>query len=302
LLTTLAGNWIGTIQFFDTTHGFALATQPIQIHRTSDGGSHWVRVEVPQGQTLGNFADAQHGWSVVSPAGPGKALALYLTGDGGDTWGYVADLPKDSFGPVFGGPDAWLGARGYTAGPLHVYASFDGGLSWSPRGVPRPSTLKSDAANPPAFYAGVVRLFPGDGAVVFVSTGPNCETTAGQCAPYETAEFTSLDGGNTWIYVPPPPGEYFDIGYEDARHWWVAVGDSLFKSSDAGQTWTLISRHMPPGRYSFHFFDSEHAWVQVSTPFVDFLDHSEVRGYISTLLFTNDGGIHWVKVNSPHLS
>jgi hypothetical protein len=299
LLATLVGNWTGIIQFFDTTHGFVFTTHPNQIYRTSDGGAHWVPVAIPQGQTLGIFADARHGWSIVPPVGPGKAPTLYLTSDGGDTWGHVADLPRDSFGPVFRGPDAWLGAGGYTAGRLHVYASFDGGLSWSPREVPRPSTLRSEAANPPSFYAGVVGLFPGAGVVVFVSTGPNCQTTAGQCGPYETAEFTSFDGGNTWAYVPPPPGEYFDIGYEDARHWWVAVGGSLFKSSDGGQTWTLVSNQMPPGRYSFHFFDSQHAWVHVSTSLVNSQDPDQVRGYASALLFTSDGGRHWVRANPP---
>jgi hypothetical protein len=53
---------------------------------------------------------------------------------------------------------------------------------------------------------------------------------------------------------------------------------------------------------SFHFFDSQHAWVQASTALVDIQDPEQVRRYASTLLFTSDAGLHWVKVNSPQPS
>ena len=302
-LTNLVGNWVGTLQFVDPTHGFVLTTHPTQLYRTTDGGAHWVPVAIPQGETDGiTFADARHGWSTVPAAAPGQMPALYVTADGGDTWTRLSDLPQESSGLVFRGAEAGLSAQGYEAGQLHVYASFDGGLNWTSRAVPRPPGSKAEAANPPAFFARAAML-PRSGLVAFVSTGPMCQKTSGPCTVYDVAEFTSFDGGSTWTYVPPPPGDYFDIGYEDARHWWSALGGTLFKSSDAGQTWTQISTHqMPVGGYSFHFFDSQHAWVQVSTPLVDSQDPEQVRRYVSTLLFTSDGGLHWVKVNSPQPS
>jgi photosystem II stability/assembly factor-like uncharacterized protein len=83
----------------------------------------------------------------------------------------------------------------------------------------------------------------------------------------------------------------------------VKAPNILYKSSDGGQTWTQISiQQMPVGPDSFHFFDSQHAWVQVSTAFVDIHDPEQVRRCASTLLFTSDGGHHWVKVNSPQPS
>lgn len=83
----------------------------------------------------------------------------------------------------------------------------------------------------------------------------------------------------------------------------VTAPNTLYKSSDGGQTWTQISiQQMPVGADSFHFFDSQHAWVQVSTALIDIQDPEQVRRYASTLLFTSDGGLHWVKVNSPQPS
>jgi photosystem II stability/assembly factor-like uncharacterized protein len=302
-LTSLVGNWVGTLQFVDPTHGFVVTTHPVQLYRTTDGGAHWVTVAIPQGQTDGiTFADARHGWSTVPPASPGQPPALYVTADGGDTWTRLSDLPQDSWGVVFRGSEAWLSAQGYEAGQLHVYASFDGGLNWTSRAVPRPQGSWGVAANPPAFYART-SVLPRAGVVAFVSSGPMCQKTRGPCTVYDVAEFTSFDGGSNWMHVAPPPGDYFDIGYEDARHWWSAVGGTLFKSADAGQTWTQISmRQMPVGGYAFHFFDSQHAWVQVSTALVDIQDPEQVRRYASTLLFTSDGGLHWVKVNPPQPS
>ncbi|HEV2033866.1 MAG TPA: hypothetical protein VGU71_06665 [Candidatus Dormibacteraeota bacterium] len=302
-LTTLVGNWIGTLQFVDPTHGFVLTSHPNQLYRTTDGGAHWVPIAIPQGQTGGiTFADARLGWSVVPPASPSQLPAIYLTTDGGDTWVHFSDLPQDTYGLVLRGSEAWLSAQGYEAGRLHVYASFDNGLTWTSRAVPRPPGSVAEAANPPAFFARVA-LLPGSGVMVFVSTGPMCQKSANPCSIYDVAEFASFDGGSTWTYVPPPPGEYFDSGYEDARHWWAAVGGTFYKSSDAGRTWKQIPGVLlPPGRYSFHFFDSQHAWVQVSTPVVDSQDPEQVRRYFSMLLFTSDAGLHWVKVNSPKLS
>lgn len=305
-LTTLVGDWVGTLQFVDTTHGFVLTTHPNQLYRTTDGGAHWVPVAVPQGETYDvTFADARHGWSVAQPANSSQLPAMYATADGGDTWGHLSDLPKDSFGLAFRGSEAWLGAHGYEAGGLHVYASFDGGLSWTSRAVPRPPGSIADGANPPAFLAQPA-LLPGGGVVVMVGTGPDCEKMA-PCAVYDEAEFTSFEGGSTWNYVDRPPADYQDIGYQgigyqDAAHWWAATATgTLFKSSDAGQTWKQVSSHLPPGQYRFHFVDSQHAWAQVDTPLVRSEPPNVIRGVVSTLLSTSDGGLHWVKVATPQL-
>jgi photosystem II stability/assembly factor-like uncharacterized protein len=302
LLTTLVGNSNLTLQFVDPTHGFVLMSRPNQLYRTTDGGAHWVPVAIPLGSGAVTFADARRGWSTVAPSGPSGLPAIYMSADGGDTWARFSDTPQDSSGLVLRGSEAWLSAQGFQAGQLHVYASFDGGLSWASRAVPRPPGSKAEAANPPAFFARVL-LLPGTGVVVFVSTGPMCQKTANPCAVYDVAEFASFDGGSSWTYVPPPPGDYFDIGYEDARRWWAAVGGNLYKSSDAGQTWSQIPGvPLLPGRYSFHFFDAQHAWVHVSTPLVDINDPEQVRRYASTLLFTSDGGLHWAKASTPVLS
>ena len=139
-----------------------------------------------------------------------------------------------------------------------------------------------------------------------VATGPECQGTP-PCTGYDEAQFTSFDGGSTWNYVARPPSDYQDIGYQgigyqDATHWWAATASgTLFKSSDAGQTWKQVSSHLTAGVYTFHFVDSQHAWAQVDTPFVRSERPNVVRGVVSTLLSTSDAGLHWAKVATPQL-
>jgi len=67
----------------------------------------------------------------------------------------------------------------------------------------------------------------------------------------------------------------------------VTAANTLYESSDGGQRWTQISiQQMPVGADSFHFFDSQHAWVQVFTALVHIQDPEQVVRYASTLLFT----------------
>jgi photosystem II stability/assembly factor-like uncharacterized protein len=100
----------------------------------------------------------------------------------------------------------------------------------------------------------------------------------------------SFDRGLTWTEVLLPPGAffYFDIAYQDAVHWWAIGKGSLWKSSDAGQTWQETLPDVPlPAPYQLHVFDSKHAWARV---------------YPSLAMVTNDGGLSWTRVIPPKVS
>jgi len=106
---------------------------------------------------------------------------------------------------------------------------------------------------------------------------------------------TSFDGGATWLPVQPPPST---IAYQDSSHWWALAGSTLFKSSDAGQTWTRATNALPDWLYvpELYILDPSHAWVSVSIP----ASLSAPGG--SGLAFTDDGGLHWTRAQVPHAS
>jgi photosystem II stability/assembly factor-like uncharacterized protein len=66
---------------------------------------------------------------------------------------------------------------------------------------------------------------------------------------------------------------------------------ALWKSSDAGRSWKLVSQQTDGWDYLPHVIDANHAWAEVfgSAP-----GHSGVG-----LAVTSDGGLHWTQVSAP---
>lgn len=275
----------GFIQFLDKTHGFMGVSweelNELELYRTVDGGVHWVTVALPAARNRAligsfSFSDSSHGWFFVrTSTGSTQQLNLYTTDNAGDSWQRLADPPSDSIGMAFRGPsEGWIGNSG--VGQPHVYSSRDGGRSWQRHDLPRPSSgVPSGQSNSTS-----VNLLPGAGVVAFFSGGDSRP---------DYHELTSFDGGVSWKYVAPrPSGSSFGgvLSFQDALHWWAIDGTSLYKSPDAGQTWTLASNALPNGLHACQIFDSRHAWARVS---------AEERG----LVRSDDGGRHWSRVTIP---
>jgi photosystem II stability/assembly factor-like uncharacterized protein len=150
-----------TINFFDRTSGWVVLTAgqfqlPSTILRTSDGGHHWVRADVPGAAVYSylRFFDHRHAMvSVTTPVGQ----ILYATEDGGAHWKSF-DLPGNhndvSPSLAFIDPLHGLYLEGAAlANPTGVpeeaaqafllWRTSDGGSSWTP-------VLTVDAAHPQA--------------------------------------------------------------------------------------------------------------------------------------------------------
>jgi photosystem II stability/assembly factor-like uncharacterized protein len=294
----LAGSVDATIQFVDTTHGFVVTANPNRLYRTTDGGAHWTLAVMP-GETLSRitFTDARYGSAWVPPVFP-NYWGLYTTEDGGDTWHQLRDVPQDSFDPVFRGPEAWLSAHASPPGRLHVYTSVDRGLGWSIVDVPRPPAFQPVSAGP-QFFTAQVNLLPGGGVAVLLSVGTECQKST-PCVRPDEILFSSFDRGGSWTGVPPPPSAFTfrDIAYQDSVHWWALGQGSLFKSSDAGHTWQLVSSTAPPGRPVLHVVDSQHAWAQLPTV----TQTKDGAFAVSAVVATGDGGLSWTRVQPPKIS
>jgi photosystem II stability/assembly factor-like uncharacterized protein len=102
--------------------------------------------------------------------------------------------------------------------------------------------------------------------------------------------FTSFDGGATWRRASPPPfprGVPRRVAYQDDFNWWYIDVMTLYRSSDAGQTWTRAAENLPDWEIEPRAVDKKHAWAQL----VSF------GGY--GLATTVDAGAHWTRVTVP---
>jgi photosystem II stability/assembly factor-like uncharacterized protein len=110
--------------------------------------------------------------------------------------------------------------------------------------------------------------------------------------------FTSFDHGATWnlVVAPPNASPYTSYVYVDDQHWWAMGSGSLFKTSDAGQSWMRVEAPVPLEGwiYSPHVIDAGHAWAELTA--------ISVTGSDSALVISSDGGVSWAPVNVPQPS
>jgi photosystem II stability/assembly factor-like uncharacterized protein len=275
----LSGLATGSIQLFDRDHGFVVATgSTTALYRTADGGAHWEPIGLPDvavHQLV--FSDSRHGWLLALPTSVSdQSLRMFATGDAGDSWQQLPNAPDDSSGIAFRGAlEGWSGS--YSPAQPHLYRSVDGGRSWQKHDLPTPQT-----GLPTETLGNVlVRLLPASGVVadLFFQIG-------------STYEFTSFDNGSTWSRVPTRPRQIFGggEGFEDAFHWWAIDEGVLYKSANAGQTWTRTPGQVGDansGEYYLEVVDSRHAWAQM------------FFGQVGGLTVTSDGGAHWTRAVIP---
>jgi photosystem II stability/assembly factor-like uncharacterized protein len=275
--TTLVPDTIGTLQMLDKSNGFVVAGEPLKLYRTIDGGIHWRLLGLPtQDAVFPIFSSLRVGWiEATSASSPPTHLGphLYATIDAGDSWTRLPDPPVDLAEVAFGTTsEVWAGAQG-TAQPK-LYTSEDGGHSWQTHQLPAPPSHTGLDT-----YSTQVVILPGGGLAV---------TIYYQSATYE---LTSFDGGTSWTYTNLPPGTHagtgLGYGYQDSVHWWAVEGNALYKSSDAGQSWTRFADVIPSDLNFLRVFDARTAWARLSPALA------------SGLTFTSDGGLHWTPANPP---
>lgn len=263
------------IQFVDQLHGFVVAGGPFGLlYRTSDGGRTWASAPLPPNARNFDgvmFIDPMNGWLLGRND---QRPQLYSTGDAGDNW-RQRSTPGDVSGlGVRDSSEAWLGS--VTPGVPHLYLSTDAGDTWQRRDLPPPPGISWDVggSNGQPFINTSVHVVPGVGEVASVDTG-----IFG--AVYN---FRSFDRGATWTSTPIPPGL---VAYQDSIHWWAMQGTSLFKTADAGQTWTESTNELPVWHFVPEIIDSNHAWSQIVVE----------GGY--GLAATADSGLHWTRDHVP---
>ena len=268
-----------------TISGTSLTTGT--LYHTTDGGHTWSSTTIPFGGASLQFVDPTDGWALVG-LGAGmshEAVAVFRTGDSGNTWNQVfIDDPtvsgsSDSL-PLVGDKNGIIaldGNRGWVTGAqpssdfIYVYLSQDGGSSWTQQNIAMPSGYSGAMTNAflPRFFGSSTGVLP---------VGLYLDTPG-------TVFYLSSDGGLTWKPSTPVAlnGEYSIASKVDFFLW--DGGPVLSVSQDAGTTWSTVAPNIniKDTLMSFQFIDASTGWA--------------VTGDVSNhyaLYKTIDGGSTWL--------
>ncbi len=199
---------------------------------------------------------------------PGKRHEFYVASSSGGVWKTVN--AGTTFTPVFDAQGSysigcvtldpndpnvvWVGTgennnqRSVSYGD-GVYKSEDGGASWKNVG------LKASE------HIGLIAIDPRDSDVVYVAAYGPLWSPGGDRGLYKTA-----DGGRTWAAIltvdentginevhldPRDPDVLYAAAHQRRRHVFTQIsggpGSALYKSTDAGKTWSKIVKGLPAG-------------------------------------------------------
>ncbi|HMB69532.1 MAG TPA: hypothetical protein VKU85_09470, partial [bacterium] len=302
------------------------------LWESTDGGATWTQLPIPisLGAPLNGliFQDALTGWTFGNDQ--------YVTTDGGDTWSqlpllgsiYYMDFPTAGFGWAYGG-----GAFTYT--------TLDGGANWTQ--TPNGERWFDFADSLNGLAVADTGLFRStDGGVtfgqVFTGFGHAVEYLSPSVAVgiVDTVFVRSTDGGATWtpgvltegrsdLFVVSP-----SIALASGRSGpFGAYDDRVFRTTDAGLTWTDLGEVLPDGVWGFgspapsvvigaalngdmyRSTDDGLSWTQTYAspgPFPGFLSSARPAfadastGYFGYgagfVIRTTDGGASWAQVSS----
>ncbi len=289
--------------FTDPLDGWVF-NQTTGLHRTLDGGRSWSTVAVPGGPyfAIGNpwFNDADHGTFVALPLSGNGAFILATT-DGGATWtrhaialpasggltvqsihmfdalhGIADDVPSEFAYPV-SSPATSL------ASLPTLYRTADGGQTWQPVSLPRPSGI---AAAAPVSGGGVdvqTRLFGAADAVTW-------RVYAG--AGGVTAFYATHDAGQTWTPAGSIGGSG-PVAILSQDHWFVASPQTptLEGTTDGGIHWSPLPAPglAGPARWLDFPTNSGVGWAGVGAVLCTALGPCPA----AALEGTTDGGLTW---------
>ncbi len=274
---------------------------PLAIYHTGDGGLTWtvnqdpaITPNVVGDVTWAEFAvlDAQNLWMMVRGvyvgAGTHYNHELFRSTDGGANWTSLdGEYSDDYTGMVFA--DTEFGLRtlettgAYGPGAPAYDVTTDGGATWTNRELPPPPeapALFSQYDNCETFQPVLlsnqsIRMLVG------------CFDYFSPPHQFTSYLYSSQDGGMNWTTVHLPAQLMVSLErpvrlfFFDALHA-LLLGRDMYKSEDAGYTWTHLSTVSWDAELSF--VDPLHGWATGGAP-------GE-----KALVYTVDGCKKWVLI------
>jgi photosystem II stability/assembly factor-like uncharacterized protein len=273
-------------EFYDAKNAWVVVfTQAgSSVYHTQDGGKTWKESPIKDQGMMGGpitltFNSQNEGWLLLADgAGAGSELvSLFHTSDGGSTWDSVGATQPNSnqkdplpLGGMKSGlsvnlQSLWLSGLDASDYP-YLYKSEDMGVHWKVQTVPIPNGYSAAGGSsetfPPHFFNQSEGIMP-------VKFG-----TLGQ--PY--VFYLTHDGGQTWrtgTGVKSSKNNQMPYQIIDDHHIAVLDTNSLYISSDQGQSWKSIQLMNPLDE-------------------INFINPSVGFGYHGKIIYkTVDGGKTW---------
>jgi len=268
---------IGSLQFPDAQHGFAIASDNT-IVATSDGGSAWTPRYTTAPHDLGGirFVTPEVGFALASGV-------IFQLNDPGTAWVFNYGSPDCNFSSISfpTADEGWAGGSGQ-AGPC-LFKTIDGGGTWNA------SFLGADSPSVESAFSQSTSYWSAEQAERISRFNQDC--SIGSLEFYNASEgrlfipcdhmgagitLTTADGGESWQYASEQSdclmgcqtyryqtGAGGPVFYLDSMHVWQRTAhQEISWSTDSGQTWnTVQSPALCCDANNIFFVDADHGWI-----------------------------------------
>jgi len=235
----------------------------VYIWYTSDGGQHWndsmITTQYASGADYPHFLSISNGWLQLfgSPGAGQLPTAIYHTTNGGQSWTQVQVQASGQYSVVRPDGISFKDAEnGWIAGDGSAYPSattlppvdvtHDGGVTWQTQNLPAlpaSSTGGLAISTPPVFF--------GNTGIMPIERVSSSQATL--------VLYDSYDGGQSWSTTTPltisisanEAAPALSVYVVDAQHAWATVNNSVYATTNGGQSWSLISHVASIGDMSF---------------------------------------------------
>lgn len=247
--------------------------------RTVDGGRSWELTTAPLIRSI-YFINARDGW-LLSFEGANSATVethVYRSANRGETWRKVASASvasSDELPDIVGGDPritflnattGWITQSHprYLSEWSYLYATRDGGRTWSHRKLPLPPQRAPS-------WTGMMapRFFTKRDGILPVFYADNDRLSHRAIVPFVLI-YATRDGGKTWKYTTPiSVTQWGALSFADINHGWLADGNVLYTTSDGGRQWKAIRHRAFTDVNQLDFISPRLGWaVRRTRPFL----------------------------------